>query len=627
MKRTLLLWCIPGLFVGMALGLTIGLMRDLPQISILEGYQPSAVTRVYSSDGVLLAQFYAENRLPVASNQIPEALKQALIATEDRNFYSHHGIDPKGILRAVIRNLQSRGYAEGASTLTQQLAKTLFLSPDKNLTRKVREAFLALQIERRYTKEEILTLYLNQIYLGSGTYGVEAAARRYFGKNAKDLTLGESALLAGLPKAPSRYSPIANPERAMARRNMVLRQMQATEIISPEELHGALSESLQLVSTPHPSSRRAPWFLEQVRSELEEVVGPDNLYRSGLTVHTSLDSRVQTAAEKAVEVHMASLDARMQKQGNQAQPQCAVLAIDVHTGAILAHVGGRDYGRSPFDRALQARRQPGSAFKPLIFALAIEKGAEQTQIISDTPVIFSQSRGRTWAPRNFSRTFMGDITLRTSLALSRNIPAIRLIDQIGPEEAVRFAHRIGIDSPLQPNLSLALGTSEVTLEELTRAYAVFPSGGMLHRPWRIIRVEDSNGRHMYSSPRESRAVMDQESAAIMTDMLQAVIHEGTGRRAQAADRALGGKTGSTDNYRDGLFVGFSPAMAMGVWTGCDDNSTLGHMETGARTALPIWRDIMVETGPSTRPEYFSIPPGLKRHIPETGSPVLLRRPS
>ncbi|TYT74792.1 penicillin-binding protein 1A [Desulfobotulus mexicanus] len=627
MKRFLLIWCFPGLLTGILLGLIIGTMQDLPQITALEEYRPSALTRVFSSDGILLAQFYAENRMPVASDQIPDILKQALIATEDRNFYSHHGMDPKGILRAVVRNLQSGGYSEGASTLTQQLAKTLFLSPDKTLMRKIREAFLALQIERRYTKEEILTLYLNQIYLGSGSYGVEAATRRYFGKSVDDISLAEAALIAGLPKAPSRFSPRSSMERATGRRNTVLHQMHTTGIISSDQLKAALEEAVILTTGHAPSSRKAPWFIEQVRMELEEALTPDILYKSGLNVYTSLNSRVQDLAEKAVQTHMAALETRMLDQKITAFPQSAVLALDIHTGGVLAQVGGRNYAQSPFDRSTQARRQPGSAFKPLIFALAIEKGAEQDQNISDTPVVFPQSRGQNWIPQNFSRNFMGNISLRTSLALSRNIPPIRLTDQLGPENVVAFAKSLGIQSPLQANLSLALGTSEVTLEELTAAYAVFPAGGMHNQPWRIRKVEDASGRIIYTSPRKSSSVMHPESAAIITDMLQAVIAEGTGRRAKASDRALGGKTGTTDNFRDGLFIGFSPAMAIGVWTGCDRNESLGNMETGARTALPIWKDIMVETGPAARPEYFSIPAGTERRQMESGNMGLFRKQS
>ncbi|MDY0164374.1 PBP1A family penicillin-binding protein [Desulfobotulus sp.] len=625
MKRALLIFAVLGLFGGMVLGFSIGLMRDLPQIAQLEGYRPAAITRILSRDGVLLAEFYAEHRKPIRASEIPDLLKKALIATEDRSFYSHHGVDPKGILRAIVKNLRTGSYAEGASTLTQQLAKTLFLTPEKNISRKIREAFLSLQIERRYTKEEILTLYLNQIYLGSGAYGVEAASLRYFGKSARDLSLTEAALIAGLPKAPSRYSPRSSPERAKERRDTVLRQMHATGNLSREALDQALAEPLNLVSAPPLSIRQAPWFLEAVRMELEEILGPDRLYQEGLTVRTTLDSRIQTLAEAAVARHMPELEARIQKQGQKAFPQCAVFALDVHTGAVLAHIGGRSFNQSPFDRALQAKRQPGSAFKPIIFALAIEKGMEQDQLTSDTPVIFRQSHGRIWSPRNFSRNFLGEISLRKALALSRNIPPIRLTEEMGAEAVVHFAHALGFQSPLAPNLSLALGTSEVSLGELTQAYAVFPAGGIRHLPWRIERVEDAGGALLHTSPRASKAVMSPEAAAIMTDMLQAVIQEGTGRTAASPDRALAGKTGTTDSFRDGLFVGFSPTMVLGVWTGCDDNTPLGPMETGARTALPIWKEIMHQAGPASRPEYFPLPPGTEKRTLDTGEMALFRK--
>lgn len=622
-KKKIALCAIPGLLIGILLGFSIGLMRDLPQITYLEGYRPAAITRVLSQDGTLIAELYAENRKPITAAHIPPLLKEALIATEDRNFYSHYGMDPKGILRAIIKNIRSGSYSEGASTLTQQLAKTLFLTPEKNLTRKIREAILAIQIERRYTKEEILTLYLNQIYLGSGVYGVEAASLRYFGKSVKDLSLAQMALIAGLPKAPSYYSPRSSLERAKKRRDIVLRQMYGTGILSREDLEDSLAEPIVLQDASQNFSRKAPWFVEQIRMELEEALGPDLLYHAGLTVHSTLDSRIQTAAENAMANHMARFDARSKQE--DAPVQCAVLALDVHTGAVLAHVGGRNFSQSPFDRALNAKRQPGSAFKPLIFALTIDKGGEQNQLISDTPLIFQQSAGQTWTPRNFSRNFLGEISLRKALALSRNIPPVRILSREGPEAVCAFARTLGIESPLQANLSLALGTSEVTLEEITAAYAVFPAGGLWNRPWRISRVETLEGKPLYTSPKERRSAMSAEAAAIMTDMLQAVILEGTGRMAHTPDRALAGKTGTTDNYRDGLFIGFSPSIALGVWTGYDDNTTLGSRETGARTALPIWKDIMQQTEASSIPEYFPIPPGMERRPMDNGIMGLFRK--
>lgn len=616
-----LLLCITG---GMGLGLSIALMRDLPQIAALEGYKPALISTLLFEDGEILAKFYSENRIPVSTSEIPDKLKKALLATEDREFYQHNGIVLKGIIRATLKNIGSGGYKEGASTLTQQLAKTLFLTPEKSLIRKVREAILALQIERRYTKDEILTLYLNQIYLGSGAYGVEAASLRYFGKSVKDLSLAEAALIAGLPKSPTNYSPRVNEERALFRRNTVLRQMFSTGVITAEELDEALKTPL-ILSENTARQRRAPWFVEQVRLELEEVLGPDALYFSGLTVYTSLRSDLQSHAEEAAATHLKGLENRMRAKGIEALPEVAILALDVRDGAILAHVGGRDFIKSPYDRAFQARRQVGSAFKPFVYALAVEEGMEQDKMISDTPVVYPISKGNVWEPRNYSRDFLGDISLRKALALSRNIPAIRLLDQMRPERVIAFAEKLGVESPMQPHLSLALGTADMNLAELTRAFGVFPSGGILSDPWRIRKVVDANGQILYSSPRGSKAVLDKRAAAIMTDMLEAVIREGSGRSAFTPSRAFAGKTGTTANFKDALFVGFSPEIVLGVWTGCDDNTSLGDGENGTRAALPFWRDIMRKTRPSETPEYFPIPAGTERKPMADGTMALFRK--
>lgn len=616
-----MLFCIAG---GLSIGLSIALMRDLPQIAALEGYKPPLISTLLYEDGEILAKFYTENRIPIKTSEIPENLKRALLATEDRDFYKHNGIVLKGILRAILKNIRSGGYAEGASTLTQQLAKTLFLTPEKSLVRKIREAILSLQIERRYTKDEILTLYLNQIYFGSGAYGVEAASLRYFGKSAKDLSLAEAALIAGLPKSPSTYSPRVNEKKALFRRDTVLRQMHATNILSEEELKEALETPLVL-SESTPDERKAPWFVEQVRMELEEALGPDLLYFSGLTVHTTLNRKIQTASEEAGQRHLKNLETRMQQKGIQATPEIAILALDTRNGAILAHIGGRNFTKSPFDRAFQARRQAGSAFKPFIYALAVEEGAEQNRLISDTPVVYPISKGNVWEPRNYSRDFLGDISLRKALALSRNIPAIRLLDQQGPERLIAFVQKLGVTSPMQPHLSLALGTADTSLAELTRAFGVFPSGGILSEPWRIHKAVDRNGQILYASPRTSKAVLDHRVAAIMTDMLEAVIQEGSGRSAFTPSRAFAGKTGTTTHFRDALFVGFSPEIVLGVWVGCDDNTSLGEGESGTRAALPFWRDIMRKTEPVESPEYFSIPAGTERKPMPDGTMALFRK--
>jgi penicillin-binding protein 1A len=605
-KLIIILILAAGILCGAIVGGFFALIHDLPPIRSLESFQPSAITRINSADGVLLAELFAERRQPVPLGVIPVALKQGLLITEDRNFYHHSGIDFKGILRAIVKDIRAGRFVEGASTITQQLTKTLFLTPRKTLRRKLREAFLALQLERRYTKNEILELYLNQIYLGSGAYGVEMAARRYFGKSVKALDLAQCALIAGLPRAPTRYSPLVNPELAVKRRNLVLKQMHEAGLITTAQYRRAAAQPLQL-APPHDSRRRAPWFVDYVRRRLEKQLGSDLLYKGGLTVTTTLSFALQQTAEKALSHGLEALEKRMRAHHITAVPQGALVALDVHNGAILAMAGGSDYEQSGFNRAVDARRQPGSAFKPIVFAAAIAQGFSQNRLILDAPVAFPGAGGRQWRPENFSRNYLGEITLRRALALSRNIPAVRLLDTLGPAAVVSFAHRLGISSPLKPNLSLALGTSEVSLLELTGAYAVFANAGRAVPPFAVQEVVGPDGRVVWRPEQKIYTAMSRSAAAIMCDMLQSVIQEGTGRKARVIKRPVAGKTGTTNDYRDALFVGFSPGLAAGVWVGRDIPGTLGRGETGARAALPVWIEFM---GPALahRPyEEFDVP--------------------
>jgi penicillin-binding protein 1A len=604
-------------------GALLALTRDLPQIRSLEGFSPSAVTRIYSADGVLLAQLFQENRDPVALSEIPADLIAALLTTEDRNFYRHSGVDPKGVIRAIGKNIRVGTFAEGASTITQQIAKTLFLTPKKTLVRKLREAILAFQLERRYTKDEILALYLNQIYLGSGAYGVAAAARRYFDKPVADLDLAECALVAGLPKAPSRYSPLANPELALARRNLVLRQMRDTGAISAERYHLALSTPLQTTISSHPGTTAAPYFIEAVKAELEAAVGPARLYREGLRVTTTLSSRLQAAAEHALRKGLEPLNAAKSPAaaGGVFPVEGAMVCLDTRTGGILALVGGSDFATRPYNRASVARRQPGSAFKPVLFACAIEQGFTQASLLLDAPVVFrGVDQGRDWKPENFGRTFDGEMSLRKALAQSKNIPAVRLMEKLGPHAVVRFARRLGIESPLQPNLTLALGTAELTLEELTAAYAVFARQGNHVRPFGLAEVQDRAGRVIWRTRPQKSAAMSREDAGITTDLLAAVVREGTGRGAGVLEHPLAGKTGTTNEYRDALFVGFSPEIVAGVWIGRDDQRPIGPEATGARTALPIWIDFMRAALAGRPTAGFDAPPDLTRVLidPDSG---------
>ena len=600
----------------------MGLTHDLPQIRGLSDFKPSSVTRILADDGSILSEMYIENRVPVSINDMPPELLTAIITTEDRKFYKHSGIDVKGILRAAVRDIMAGEFVEGASTITQQLAKTLFLTSQKTLIRKLQEAVLAFQIERRYTKNEILELYLNQIYFGSGAYGVSSAANIFFGKTLSELSLAECALIAAMPRAPSRYSPLVNRDLALKRRNIVLKQMLVTDNISEAEYRNAVDEPLLSTTQPRRTTN-APYFLDYIKIDLESHLGAAMLYKGGLTIYTTLSPDLQSAAETAVQNGCLSLEKRMQTRGQlDDQPQAALVALDVHTGEIRAMVGGRDYRQSTYNRAAISKRQPGSAFKPIVYAAAIERlGYTQNMTLLDAPVVFKNTgSGKDWKPENFSGTFQGEMTLRKALALSKNIPAVRLMQKTGPATVVNVAHAMGIDSVLEPYLSLALGTSEVTLLELTSAYSVFPSGGQALTPFGVLEVTDRSGHVIWRVKPQKKVVMTTQNAAILTDMLRGVILEGTGKRARALGRQIAGKTGTTDNYKDALFIGFSPDITVGVWVGLDTPLPLGHNETGARAALPIWMEFM-QAALSGQPfTYFDIPDNVVRRTmdPVTG---------
>lgn len=606
-KISIILILTAGISCGVVIGILLALTHDLPSIRALETFHPPAVTRIFSADHVLLAEIYSEKREPVTLDKIPAALKNALLITEDRNFYHHRGIDLKGILRAAVKDVLAGHFVEGASTLTQQLAKTLFLTPKKSLMRKAREAFLAIQLERRYTKDEILALYLNQIYLGSGIYGVQAAAKRYFGKPVSALNLAECALIAGLPRAPSRYSPLVNPQLAVARRNLVLRQMKDAGFISSRDYARARQQPLRLA--PRKSNAlKAPYFVDTVKSILEKQVGAARLYRGGLRVVTSLSYKLQQAARQALEHGLAALEARMRKAGiAQPPPQGALLALDVKSGGILAMIGGRNYAQSPFNRATQALRQPGSAFKPIVYACAIERGYSQNRLLLDAPIVFKGTGGKDWQPENFSHRYHGEMTLRRALALSENIPAVRLMEALGPASVVTFAHRLGITTPLAANLSLALGTSEVKLIDLTAAFATFANDGLAIRPQAVLEINDADGDILWRPKPAVTAAMSRTAAAIICNMLQAVIQAGTAKKACVLQRPVAGKTGTTNDYKDALFIGFSPSIAAGVWIGRDSPQTLGRRETGSRAALPVWIEFMRHALANRLYEDFDIP--------------------
>jgi len=581
---------------GVLAGVFLSVLRGLPEIRTLEDYRPFMATKVYSHDGRLITQWYIERRSPVPLDRIPPLLKQATIAVEDQHFFDHEGLDWLGILRAAFVNLKAGKILQGGSTITQQLSKVLFLTPEKSFDRKAKEALLAIQIERMYKKEEILDLYLNQIYYGNGAYGVQAAAQTFFGKNVWDLTLPECALIAGIPKAPSVYAPLSFPEKALMRRRHVLERMRDEGYITRKEFTDVIDAPIGVLNTAE-SLPQAPYFVEKIRQELEHELGYNLLYRGGLQVFTTLDLDAQEIAEKAVAMELAELEKRRARSGLSTEEelpvQAALIAIDPHTGHVICQVGGRDFTASKFNRAVQAKRQPGSAFKPIIYAAAIQSGFTPADIIMDAPVIYKlPGRQKPWKPENFRQKFYGPIRLRTALELSVNVATVKLLNKIGVTNAIHFAHILGIESPLRPYLSLALGAFEVSLEELTAAYVPFANNGFRVQPIYIRSVTDHGGQTIYSSITVKRQVITPSTAYIMASLLQGVVERGTGGKAKDVGVPVGGKTGTTDNYTDAWFIGFSPYLAAGVWVGFDQKISLGENETGSRAACPIWTRFM-----------------------------------
>jgi len=585
--------------------------RDLPSTARLEMIEPTVKTQVFASDGSPIGAFYVEDRVLVPLKDVPGYMRDAIIAVEDRKFYSHWGVDIFGIARALITNaVTHRRRPHGASTITQQLARNLFDMYQVTISRKIKEALLAVRIERAYSKDEILEMYLNQIYFGSGAHGIEAAARVFFGKHARDLTLGEATLLAGIPKNPRDYSPIYHPDNAMKRRRVVLQAMVDTGALTREQAQRVADEPIHTRQGKAEKSDFAGYFLEEVRQYLEKRYGADRVYHDGLRVYTGLDIALQHTAEDSLEAQMrrierykkfgvtrADYDSALARGENPGPPkylQSAVVAIDIQTGLIRALVGGRSFRESKFDRAVQAHRQPGSAFKPFIYLSALENGYTPADLVLDAPVVLDLPNGDVWKPKNFTEKFSGEVTLRYSLDHSINISAIRLLMALGPQAAIDVAHRLGIKSPLQPVYSLALGVSEVTLMELTNAYATIAAGGMRGDPILVRKVVDRQGRVLEDNTVYREEAAEPRANYVLTSMLQSVINEGTGRRARRMGftEPAAGKTGTTDECTDAWFVGFTPEIAVGVWSGFDRKKTMGRAMTGARVSLPTWTDVM-----------------------------------
>lgn len=555
----------------------------------LEDVRPAASSHIYDANGNELANIHAEqNRVPVKIDKVPEHLKDAFIAVEDVRFYEHAGVDPKGIVRAVIANVTNKGVSEGGSTITQQLAKNAYLTQDRTLKRKVQEVFLALQLERKYTKDEILELYLNQIYFGQGAYGVQAAAKTYFGKNVEDLDLNECAMLAGIPKSPNYFSPLNNLQAAQQRKGVVLDQMAKYGYISSSTATKTKAENLNLVKPQAQSDNHfASYFIDYVTQKMIEKYGADAVYQEGLKIYTTLDKDMQQAAEAA----MQNLPNYSTDGNGNKQPEGALVAIEPSTGYIKAMVGGR--GNDQFNRATMAERQPGSAFKPFVFAAALENGLTPSSAVEDKPINIGG-----WQPQNYSRSFSGTVTMRYVAENSLNVPTVRIAQEVGMEKIISLAERMGISTFVKEgaandmNYAVTIGgmTKGVTPLEMTSAYGTFANDGIHVEPVAIIRVENQKGEIMEQAQPKIEQVLKKTSANDLTSMLMGVIARGTGTRANIG-RPAAGKTGTTDNYQDAWFVGYVPDLVAGVWVGCDDNSRMGNM-TGGTTPAAIWKAFM-----------------------------------
>jgi len=695
----------------------------MPYIGSVREYRPPIITEIFSDDGDVIGRFWTERRIVVSLEQVPKHLIKAFLAAEDSRFFEHRGVDFLSIVRALFKNLTSGKIEQGGSTITQQVTRSLLLkNTRRTYRRKAREAILSIQLERSFSKEQILTLYLNQIYLGHGAYGVEAAARIYFDKPAKDLTIAESAILAGLPQAPSRYSPVSHLDLAMQRQEYVLRRMLDENYITGGKFSEAFSSPIEIKSEKENPFEKSPYFTEHVRRYLLEKYGEDLLYRGGLKVYTTVNLKMQNAARDALNKGLSELDKREGYRGvlnhiapeeisdyqinaleeftsepleigsvvkglvesvddekkeasvwigedsgrlplsnmkwaRKPNPKVAYYAASVkkpsrvlkegdvimvrlekedkapftwevsleqkpvvqgglvcmvpETGEIKAMLGGRDFEESQYNRAIQSRRQPGSAFKPLIYAAALDWGMSPAEIIVDTAYISDRNpEEEIWKPKNYTEKFFGPTLFRTALTKSRNVITVKILKKIGVPYAIRYARRMGIESELSPDLSLALGSSGVSLMELTRSYAVFANGGMLPKPIFIRRILDRSGQIIEENQPELKEAISKETAYVMTDLLVAVIQEGTGWRIKKLKRPAAGKTGTTNNLMDAWFMGYTPEYVTGVWVGNDDRQVMGKGETGSRAASPIWLYFMSDVLKGKQIVDFNVPEGV-----------------
>ena len=690
--------------------------QDLPDLNQLQNYQPSLVTQVYSHDKHLIGQFFIERRILTPLHQIPEHFRRAVIAVEDVRFFEHPGLDYIGILRAAWTNLRRGGKVEGASTITQQLARSLFLSSERTFDRKVRELVVAYRMELVSSKEQILETYLNQIYFGQGAYGVASASQSYFGKDLSALTVAEAAFLAGLPKSPNHFSPFKNYARAKKRQEHVLERMGEAGFLTPAEQEEAIAEPL---SFRRPGSEQtAPYFVEYVRQLLIAKYGEAMVYKGGLNIVTTLNLDMQRAAEAAFKVGLRELDKRQGWRGPlrtvdpasltsgsastatvdqpvavgddreavvtkvgkdffvvqigtlaaklpfddmawakrrltgpdtvkdivvASQPkqvlkpgdvievrvkkiekeqtyvqleqtplvEGGLIALEPDKGAIRAMIGGYDFNRSEYNRAVQAHRQPGSAFKPIIYAAAVNQGMSPASVVLDAPVVYEQvEEEKTWKPENYGKKFHGMVSLREALAHSHNLATVRLLDKVGIKNVIDFARQVGVTSPLAPDLSLGLGSSSVGLMELTTAYGVFLNQGTRTEPYAIVSVTDNTGHVLEREEVKAQDVVSKETAYLITNMMEDVVQKGTGQAAKSLGRPIAGKTGTTNEFINAWFIGGAPNLVTGIFVGFDDRRSLGETESGAHAALPIWISFMKEALRSLPVVPFTIPEGI-----------------
>ena len=679
---------------------------DLPDVRELKNFEPSTVTLMYSDEDELIAELYLEKRILLPLDKIPVQLKQAAIAVEDAKFYRHMGIDLKAIFRAFLTNMKAGHIVEGGSTITQQLSKTLFLSRERSIIRKIKEAILSVRLELVFTKAEILEMYLNQIYYGHGSYGVEAAARTYFGKSVHQLSLDEIALIAGLPKSPNNYSPYRNPKRARSRRNHVIRRMAQEGFINREEAQQAMKKKFKLGEVTN-MLNRAPYFVEYIRQQLMTMYGRNKVYKSGLKVYTTLNLTKQIVAQNVTKRNLHITDKRYGYRGplgamdislpeavlqkklqeindmkegvlppagkviyglvksvekelatvligqgegvielenmkwarepnimvdgrwarinridrtlfpgdkimvkvlgvhesgifwalsleQEPEVEAALISIEPGTGHIKAMIGGYDFSKSQFNRSVQAIRQPGSVFKPIVYAAAISKGFSPASIIIDSPIIFKEKDHSfdKWKPVNFEKKFYGPTPLRKALAHSRNIVTVKLLQKIGTRSVIKMARNLGINSRLENNLSIGLGSSGVTLHELVSAYSAFANHGIRVESQGIRYIENRDGEILFKENQIKTQPISSGMARIITSLLESVVQRGTAKKVRSLGRPTAGKTGTTNNYIDAWFLGYTPKLLTGVWVGKDNVDPLGKNETGSRTAIPIWLDYM-----------------------------------